>query len=117
GGIGAARYIGQRVPRKEDPRLLTGRGQFVDDIALPGMLHVAFVRSQVARGRILSVDTAAALEIPGVHAIYTDRDLAQRKVQLLSFFFTPMEVETTLLARDRVAHVGEPIALVVADTR
>ena len=46
GGIGAARYTGQRVPRKEDPRLLTGRGQFVDDISLPGMLHCAFVRTR-----------------------------------------------------------------------
>ena len=45
--IAAARYIGQRIPRKEDPRLLTGRGQFVDDISLPGMLHCAFVRSQM----------------------------------------------------------------------
>jgi carbon-monoxide dehydrogenase large subunit len=116
-GIGAARYIGQRVPRKEDPRLLTGRGQFVDDIALPGMLHVAFVRSPIARGRIVSIDSAAARDLPGVHAIYTNDDLAQRPVQLLSFFFTPMEVETTLLAKDRVAHVGDPVALVIADSR
>jgi len=116
-GIGAARYIGQRVPRKEDPRLLTGRGQFVDDISLPGMLHVAFVRSPIARGKILSIDLEAARDLPGVHAIYTCDDLAQRKVQLLSFFFMPMEVETTLLAKDRVAHVGDPIALVIADNR
>lgn len=116
-GTGAARYIGQRVLRKEDPRLLTGRGQFVDDITLPGMLHVAFVRSPVARGRILSIDTAEARDMPGVHAIYTWDDLKVRPVQMLSFFFAPTEVPCTPLADGRVAYVGEPVALVIADSR
>ena len=116
-GIGAGRYTGARVLRKEDPRLLTGRGQFVDDIALPGMLHCAFVRSPVARGNILSIDAAAAREIPGVHAIYTAEDLAQRPVQMLSFFFQPSEVPVSPLADGRVAYVGEPVALVIADNR
>jgi carbon-monoxide dehydrogenase large subunit len=52
------------VRRKEDPRLLTGRGQFVDDISLPGMLHVAFARSPIARGNVLSINTEAARESP-----------------------------------------------------
>ena len=116
-GIGAGRYIGQRVLRKEDPRLLTGRGQFVDDIALPGMLHVAFARSTIARGRIGSIDLAAAREIPGVRAIYTQADLAPFNAQLLSFFLQPPEVEMTPLANGRVCYVGEPVALVVADSR
>ena len=77
-GIGAAaRYIGKRVLRKEDPRLLTGRGQFVDDISLPGMLHCAFARSPIARGRIVSIDSTAARDVPGVHAVYTAEDLAK----------------------------------------
>jgi carbon-monoxide dehydrogenase large subunit len=116
-GIGAARYIGQRVPRKEDPRLLTGRGQFVDDITLPGMLHVAFARSPIARGRILSIDTAAARELPGVHAIFTSTDLAKIKVEMLSFFLTPPDVTITPLADGRVAYAGDPVALVIADDR
>ena len=116
-GIGAARYIGQSVPRKEDPRLLTGRGQFVDDIALPGMLHVAFVRSPIARGNILSIDSAAACEVPGVHAIYTAADFAHFEVQMLSFYLLLPEVEITPLANGRVAYVGEPVALIVADSR
>lgn len=116
-GIGATRYTGQRVLRKEDPRLLTGRGQFVDDISLPGMLHCAFVRSPIARGNIVSIDTQAAREIPGVHAIYTAQDLAQRPVQMLSFFFQPSEVPVSPLADGRVAYVGEPVALVIADNR
>lgn len=116
-GIGAARYIGQRVLRKEDPRLLTGRGQFVDDIALPGMLHVAFARSPIARGRIVSINTTVARAMPGVHAIYTADDLARRKIDMLSFYLTKPEVEILPLAKDRIAHVGDPVALVIADTR
>ncbi len=115
--IGTGRYIGQRVRRKEDPRLLTGRGQFVDDIALPGMLQVAFARSAIARGKILSINVAAAREVPGVHAVYTQEDLAHFKVDMLSFFFIPPEVEITPLANGRVAYVGEPVALVIADSR
>ncbi len=114
---GSGRYIGQRVPRKEDSRLLTGRGQFVDDITLPGMLHVAFARSPIARGRIVSIDTDVARDIAGVHAIYTQQDLAPFNVDLLSFYLVPPEVETTPLANGRVAYVGEPIALVIADSR
>ncbi len=116
-GIGAARYTGQRVLRKEDPRLLTGRGQFVDDISLPGMLHVAFARSPIAKGHILSIDMDAARDMPGVHAIYTQADIAHFNAQMLSFFLTPPEVEITPLASDRVCYVGEPIALVIADSR
>jgi aerobic carbon-monoxide dehydrogenase large subunit len=117
GGLGAARFIGQRMPRKEDPRLLTGRGQFVDDIALPGMLHVAFARSPIARGTIRSIDASVALDIPGVHAVYTAEDIARQKVELLSFYFTSPAVETTPLATGRVAYVGDPVALVIADSR
>jgi carbon-monoxide dehydrogenase large subunit len=116
-GNGNGRYIGERVRRKEDPRLLTGRGQFVDDIALPGMLHVAFARSSIARGKILSIDAAAAREAPGVHAVYTQADLARFKVDMLNFFFLAPEIEITPLANGRVAYVGEPIALVIADSR
>ena len=62
-------YLRARVPRNEDARLLTGRALFVDDVQLPGMLHVAFVRSEHAHGRITSVDASAARLRPGVHAV------------------------------------------------
>ena len=117
GGIGATRYIGRRVPRKEDGRLLTGRGTFVDDVAVPGTLHCAFVRSSVARGTIRSLDASAARAMGGVHAVFTAEEIDRIPVTLLSFFLAPMEVETPLLARGRVAHVGEPIALIVARDR
>jgi aerobic carbon-monoxide dehydrogenase large subunit len=116
-GVGAARYIGKRMPRKEDPRLLTGRGQFVDDIAPPGMLHVAFVRSPIARGKIVSIDMQSARALPGVHAIFTAKDLARFKVDMLSFYLTPPTIAITPLADGSVTYVGDPVALVIADTR
>ena len=115
--IQAGRYIGQRVPRKEDGRLLTGRGIFVDDVVLSGMLHVAFVRSPIARGRIRSIDTSAARALPGVHAIYTAEDFAPYKIAMLSFFLGAPAIEIGPLAIGRVSYVGDPVALVVAQDR
>ena len=116
-GIGAARWIGKRVNRKEDARLLTGRGQYTDDVVLPGMLHVGFARSPIARGKVLSIDVSTALDVPGVHAVYTAKELAEQPITLMSFFFTPSEVPVTPLADTYVQYVGDPIALVIADTR
>ena len=112
------RLLGKRMPRKEDARLLTGRGTFVDDIVLPGMLHVAFVRSPIARGHIRSMDISSARDLPGVLAVLTANDVDRLNVKLLSFFFSaPMAVPVPLLARDRVAYVGDPVAMVVAQDR
>ena len=115
--IAAARFIGQRLPRKEDARLLTGRGTFVDDVVLPGMLHVAFVRSSIARGRIRSIDRDVARALPGVHAILTAEDLARFKIDMLSFYLTAPEIAITPLASGHVAYVGDPVVLVVAQDR
>ncbi|MEV0318250.1 xanthine dehydrogenase family protein molybdopterin-binding subunit [Streptomyces sp. NPDC050658] len=110
------RLVGRSVARREDPRLLTGRGRFVDDIALPGMLHAQFVRSTVAHGEIVSVDLTAVREVPGVVAAFTADDLALTDITaqlgrpLSEFVPTAMPV----LARDRVRYVGEPVAIVVA---
>src|SRR5437899_2507739 len=71
----ASRYAGSRVARVEDQRLLTGEGTFVDDVVRPGMLHVCFVRSPVARARVGVIDTAAARALRGVRAIFTADDL------------------------------------------
>src|SRR5919201_3550236 len=72
----ARRWMGGGLPRKEDPKLLTGQGRFVDDIALPGMLWLAFVRSPVAHANLTRVDVSAATELPGVVAVLTGQDLA-----------------------------------------
>jgi aerobic carbon-monoxide dehydrogenase large subunit len=72
----ARRYMGNSVPRKEDPTLLTGRSNFTDHIRLPGMLHMAFLRSPYAHARITSIDASAAREQPGVVDVFTSEDLA-----------------------------------------
>jgi carbon-monoxide dehydrogenase large subunit len=116
---GAARFVGQRVARKEDRRLLTGRGSYVDDIVLPGMHAIAFVRSAIARGRIRGLDLEAARAVPGVRAIYTAEDLKRLPVEFFNLYSAPDAVVPKLapLASDRVCHVGDPIAMVVADDR
>lgn len=70
-----ATLVGSAVPRREDPRLLTGRGRFVDDIDVPRMLHAQFVRASVASGRLTSLDLSAVREVPGVVAAFTADDL------------------------------------------
>ena len=69
-------FVGAPVERIEDLRLLRGEGRYVDDLHASGMLHAAIVRSPVAHGRIRAIDTAEALDMPGVHAVYTGRDIA-----------------------------------------
>jgi carbon-monoxide dehydrogenase large subunit len=82
GGATADRWIGQRMPRREDPRLVTGRGRYIDDYQEPGTLHATFVRSSVARGRIVALDTGAALAAPGVVAVLTAADINSSARQL-----------------------------------
>jgi len=115
----AQRFVGSRVPRVEDPRLLTGHGTFVDDVVRPGMLHTCFVRSTVARARIASVDTSEAAAVPGVHAVLVAADLNPRAHEQWHTSVGPDSPETPRppLAEDEVRFVGDPIALVVAVDR
>src|SRR5690606_22141520 len=112
-------YIGSRVKRVEDPRLLTGNGRYVDDIKLAGTLHVAFVRSDQAHARILSVDYADALELPGVVAVYSGEDLRElahpivADSNMANYHATPMHA----LAVGKVRFVGEPVVAIVAESR
>ena len=114
-------WVGSAVRRVEDPTLLTGRGQFVDDIRLPNMLHAAVLRSPYAHARIGAIDTSAALALPGVHAVLTHADLPaalQEPIPLLvpnpAIHYPVMQYA---LAKDAVRFVGEAIALVLADDR
>ena len=113
-------YVGQPVERLEDLRFLAGRGTYVDDLQPERLLHAAVFRSAVAHGRIIKIDAAAAMAIPGVHAVYTAADIGNdiptipvRLAPLPSFnkFVQPV------IAGEKVRFVGEPIAMVVADTR
>ena len=115
----ATRFVGARVKRVEDPRLLTGRGLYVDDITVPGMLHASFARSPHAHARVVRVDAASARRVPGVVAVFTGHDIARMTnafVGLLPLpgLYHPMH---PALAVDRVRLVGDPLALVVATTR
>ncbi|MDT7611184.1 MAG: aerobic carbon-monoxide dehydrogenase large subunit [Pseudonocardiales bacterium] len=109
-------WVGASVPRREDPRLLAGRGRFVDDITLPGLLHAQFVRASVAHARITGIDLSEVRATPGVVAAYTADDLDLGDITAVldrpphEFVPTAMPV----LARDKVRYVGEPIAIVVA---
>ena len=119
----AAKHVGQPVERSEDLRLLRGRGQFVDDLHREGMLHAALLRSPVAHGRIRAIGVGAARKLPGVRGIYTAEDVARASggaipriplrlgaPQLLPF-------EQPVIAQHKVRYVGEPLAIVVADSR
>src|SRR3990167_6727855 len=116
--------VGKRIPRNEDARLLTGRALFVDDVRMPGMLHAAFVRSDHAHGRLRSVDVESARARPGVVAVYTAEDLGDYW-QPAPLLVPPPPVPGLVfhactqvpLARDKVRHVGEPLAMVVAESR
>jgi aerobic carbon-monoxide dehydrogenase large subunit len=116
--------LGARIPRNEDARLLTGRALFVDDLHLEGMLHVAFRRSEYAHARLSGVDVSAARSREGVVAVYTADDLGDywQPGPLLvppppvpGMSFHP--VTQVPLARHKLHHVGEPIAMVVATSR
>jgi aerobic carbon-monoxide dehydrogenase large subunit len=116
--------VGERIKRNEDPRLLTGRALFVDDIELPDMVHVAFVRSPHAHARLLGIDASRALEREGVIAVYTAEDLGDYW-QPGPLLVPPPPVEGMIfhqrsqvpLAKGKVRHPGEPVALVVAVSR
>jgi len=116
----ATRWFGASIPRIEDPRLLRGKGTFVDDIDLPDMLHAALLRSTHARARILKIDTSAARALPGVHLVLTASDLGELldPSPLLVPHHALTQPRTQLpLALNEVHYVGETVAIVVADSR
>ncbi|GFG73565.1 xanthine dehydrogenase [Mycobacterium botniense] len=114
-----SRYVGTRVQRVEDARLLTGHGTFVDDVTRPGMLHACFVRSPFARARINGIDASAALALPGVHAVFTAADL-NPDVKEAWHAVAGKDVPDTPrppLAEGEAKFVGDPVALVIAENR
>src|SRR6266545_6984746 len=128
-GAESESFVGRPIVRREDPRLLTGRGQFVADLTLPHMLHAVFVRSPLAHARINSVDLSRAAAAPGVVFALSGAELMKilppvpdtqlslpRKwtTQVQHTFLNPQQ---PLLAHDKVRHVGEAIAVIVAESR
>src|ERR1019366_7808337 len=110
-------FIGSPVERVEDLRFLRGRGQYLDDLTRAGEWHAAIVRSPVAHGRIRSIDTAAALAMPGVNAVLTAADIGgpiptipfRRPIPTIAPYAQPV------IAQTAVRYVGEPLAVVLAD--
>jgi len=125
--------IGQPLERKEDERLLTGQGRFTDDFSLPGQLWAVMVRSPHPHARIVAIDASEALALPGVRAVYTGADCARDGLKPINHSPVPstqFDLKLTgrggtpvfvgphrLLPADRVRHVGEALAMVVAETR
>jgi carbon-monoxide dehydrogenase large subunit len=111
------KYVGRSMLRKEDEPLLRGRGRFAADINFAGQLHMRVVRSTYAHGRILGVDLKPVLAIPGVHAAWSFADVAD--IPPIDFRLTRIEslaaYRQTILARDRVRYVGDPVAVVFCD--
>ncbi|HEV2439195.1 MAG TPA: xanthine dehydrogenase family protein molybdopterin-binding subunit [bacterium] len=114
--MAVSRYVGARVKRIEDPKLIRGQGQFVDDLTMPGMLHAAFVRSPHAHARIVRIDLGTARALPGVVAALAAADLPE--------LLKPLPVQTVgdmlvaahqLLAAAEIHYEGQPVAVVVAD--
>ncbi len=118
------RFLGKPVKRNEDGRLLRGRALFVDDVALPGMAHAAFVRSPYAHARIRAIDSAAARNIEGVIAVHIAEDMGETwRPGPLLVPAPPIEglifnqCTQVPLAKDKVRHAGEPVAVVIAESR
>ena len=113
-------YIGKSLPRPNTRKLVEGRGQFVDDIVLPRMVHVAYVRSPHPHARIAAIDAAAALEVPGVVRLFTGRDLeahCQPWVAVLAHLKGMKSAPQRPLPIERATWVGEAVVAVVAETR
>ncbi len=107
------KWLGKSVPRKEDERFVRGRGNYVDDIRLPGMLHMSILRSPFAHAKINSIDTSRAQELPGVVAVVTGELLAQHN---LAWMPTLSGDTQAVLATDKVRMQGQEVACVVAES-
>ena len=117
--------IGARIPRKEDRRFITGQGNYTDDIVVKNAAHAEFIRSPHAHARIIRIDASAALAAPGVIGVLTGTDLAQDNVgglicgwMIHSKDGSPMKAAPyAALAHDAARYVGNPVAVVVAETK
>lgn len=111
--------VGRPIERVEDYRFLRGEGTYVDDVNVPGQLHAVILRSSVAHGRLRSIDTTRALAAPGVHAVITAKDIPGA-IPIIPMRLQPLEevkpYRQPVIAFDKVRYVGEPVAVVLADS-
>src|ERR1700722_2589516 len=117
-------FIGASIERREDIRFLRGRGTYVDDLQVPGLLYAVILRSSVAHGRLRSIDVSGALKIEGVHAVITAKDMTSKDypsgVPIVPMRLQPLPefqpYEQPVIAYEKVRYVGEPIAVVLASS-
>ncbi|HET8950959.1 MAG TPA: xanthine dehydrogenase family protein molybdopterin-binding subunit [Solirubrobacteraceae bacterium] len=117
---GTQKWVGQALRRKEDPRMITGRGRYVDDMVVPGMLYMAVVRSPEAHAKITSIDASAAKEIPGIHGVFTGADLDIASPLPMAWVPPGVEIKSPEhwpLAKDEVNYVGQGVAVVVGEDK
>lgn len=113
------RLFGASVTRREDARFITGAGQYTDDVTLPGTVYASFVRSPYAHARIRGIDTSTARAMPGVHAVYTGKDLSTSGVNPIppGWLIPDMKIAAHHpLAIDAARYVGDAVAVVIADS-
>jgi len=114
------KWVGQALRRKEDPRMITGRGRYVDDMVVPGMLYMAVVRSPEAHAKIVSIDSSGARELPGVHGVFTGEDLDIASGLPMAWVPPGVEIKTPEhwpLAKGEVKYVGQGVAIVLGDDK
>ena len=116
----AKKWVGQALRRKEDPRMITGRGRYVDDMVVAGMLYMAVVRSPEAHAKIVSIDASAAQEIPGIHGVFTGEDLDLGAGLPMAWVPPGVEIrspEHWPLAKGEVKYVGQGVAVVLGEDK
>ncbi len=112
------RVLGKSIKRREDPRFITGKGTYTDDVKLPGMTYAAFVRSPHAHARIKKIDTAPPPKHPGVVAVFTGKDMTGVNSLPCGWLLPELKVPPHMpLASDAARYVGDPVAVVIAETQ
>ena len=116
--MATARLLGASIKRREDPRFITGKGNYTDDLKLAGMTHAVFVRSPHANAKIRKIDTTKAAKMPGVVAIFTGKDLAGVNSLPCGWLLPELKIPPHMpLATDAARYVGDPVAIVIAESQ
>ncbi|HYB71081.1 MAG TPA: xanthine dehydrogenase family protein molybdopterin-binding subunit, partial [Candidatus Bathyarchaeia archaeon] len=116
--MATARLLGSSIKRREDPRFITGKGHYTDDLKLPGLTHAAFVRSPHANAKIRRIDTSKAAKAPGVVAIFTGKDMTGVNSLPCGWLLPELKIPAHMpLATDAARYVGDPVAVVIAESQ
>lgn len=116
--MATARVLGASIKRREDPRFITGKGNYTDDLKLPGLTHAVFVRSPHANAKIRRIDTSKAAKSPGVVAIFTGKDMTGVNSLPCGWLLPELKIPPHMpLATDAAHYVGDPVAIVIADSQ